>query len=144
MLKCQKCEAVYEEPVYHYEDDTGYGYYTCPECGYDEYDEVAECVCCGEFFEVDDLWSGFCDGCLEKEADYCNAVDFGMYVAKQSQGINDFYLYVIGEENVNHMLSLAMHNKRSPDYLEEDAKNYCLEDRSSFADWLLKNGGYEK
>ena len=60
MLKCKKCESVFDEDTIVCKtvglgDDymgAGQSYireYYCPDCGYDEFEDGYECMECGEF-----------------------------------------------------------------------------------------------
>lgn len=67
MLKCCRCESILKENdiLLKYDKDTGY-YSECPECGYDDFEDVIQCEECGEWFESYMLEEDMCDNCRER------------------------------------------------------------------------------
>lgn len=60
---CEKCGAKFDEPFREH-DDIG-GWDSCPDCGNPDFEEAAQCVCCGEDFAFGSLIGGkLCKMCL--------------------------------------------------------------------------------
>lgn len=61
MLKCGFCESAFAE-----ENIVKCGLEKkCPHCGYDDFDEAAQCEICGKYFFYDELTCGVCEECKD-------------------------------------------------------------------------------
>ena len=95
MLYCANCGEVFEE-LYHYtmpltKDD----FYGCPRCGaVGGFREISNCSGCGEVFDEEDLYSGFCEDCLRKFCTYDMALDF----LKSADLLGKFFCWLLNDQ----------------------------------------------
>ena len=113
-------QTVYEE---YYDDSCSCGGY---------FDEAEECACCGEYMSGDNYI--ICEACLEKEAMYENAKEYGDE-NKEEVEINGFYANAFSADKIEEILDRELKNSSSA---KEAAKRYCHEDTGCFADFLEK------
>ena len=151
MYICNRCGNLCEDDeLPTYEEDfgfeTGVGWKamkqtfvdTCS-CGGD-FVEARECALCGEYFDKEEGWR-VCKHCLEEGATYENALAVGEE-NKDSVKINGFLANVFTESQIEEILQreLDQARKLTPTDINEQAKQYCLDDSDYFGDWLEKNG----
>lgn len=81
MYLCENCATLFDEPK-HFKESHGFEHPPfeewdgCPCCGESGYVTVENCNGCGEIFQQDELYDGFCIGCLCDRLDYQTALDF--------------------------------------------------------------------
>lgn len=147
MYVCNRCGELCEEddlPTYT-EDfgyDTGVGWRSCPQtfvdncsCG-GEFVEADKCCVCDEYFYDEDN-NGACDFCLNENATYENALLIGDE-NKDTIELNGYLLHSFTKEQIEEILKRELEQARKLDKakIDKEAKDYCHEDKSWFAEWL--------
>lgn len=102
---------------------------TCPICG-NEFNE--------EYFE-----NAACDSCLFKAATYENALSWGAEEEYEIE-INGFLAYSFTVKEVEEILQRELEEKGN--VFVQSARNslafdFCTDDKSAFADWLVEQKG---
>lgn len=151
MYICDNCGCTCDDddlPIYEedYGFETGIGFKSMKQtfvdncsCG-GNFVEAQECEMCGEYFAEDDLEGGVCKECLEQNATFDNAIELGDE-NKDTVEINGFYASAFTLSEIEEILKreLVEAKKLAPDKINTDAKNYCLDDKSYFGEWLSKD-----
>lgn len=150
MYICNRCGNLCcdcDLPTYteDYGFETGVGWRSCPQtfvdscsCGGD-FVEASRCKLCDEYFD-DEHYNGICDVCLDENATYENALLIGEENADTIE-INSFLLNSFTKEQIEEILKRELEQARKIDKakIDKDAKEYCLDDKGWFAEWLDKN-----
>lgn len=117
----------------------------CPLCDNDEFDDVAQCDDCGEWFEPNELYGGagdlYCESCLEKKADRETAFHIGR---DNPTEINGFFEQFFTAEEIEAILLAALEERKTGEQITTEATAYCMADPHYFADWLIHHGEEEQ
>lgn len=137
-FKCLWCGRVYSIDEAGTEDQgEGYIALTCPDCGNDEYEEVEQCVDCGEWFDPADLYgpSGECrcEDCLERAADIETALEYG---EENPMEINGFFEQFFSPVQIEEILYEKVAQLYTDEVQKVEAISFCKNDIYDFADWL--------
>lgn len=150
MYICDRCGDLCEEddlPTYT-EDfgyDTGVGWRSCLQtfvdncsCG-GEYVEATKCCICDEYFYDEDGY-GACENCLSENATFENALLIGEEETDAVE-INGFLSRSFTREQIEEILKRELEQARNlhNTIIDKDAKGYCLEDASWFAEWVKEH-----
>lgn len=150
MYICNRCGELCEDdelPTYT-EDfgyDTGVGWYSCPQtfvdncsCG-GEFVEATKCRVCDEYFCDDDCY-GVCEHCLNENANFENALLVGEECVEEIE-INGFLSHSFTKDQIEEILKRELEQARKlcKAKIDKEAKDYCLEDTSWFAEWIDKH-----
>lgn len=111
--------------------------YDCDVCGKGEYVEAKKCKVCGVLFNDEDR-IGVCEGCLEDEETFENAVKYGARNT-ESVEINGFLASLFSHAKINDILEQYA-EQHFTDHCQEIV-HYCEEDKHSFADWVVEGSG---
>lgn len=115
----------------------GHDYYervtnTCPHCN-GEFLDAVECKICGSLHRADeDGWFGYCEECLDKEANFDIATDIGRD-NKESVMVNGLITHMFSAEEIEAILLDYAKNHQDR---ERNGKTYCLDDTICFTDYL--------
>ena len=111
--------------------------YDCDVCGKGEYVEAKECKVCGVWFN-DEEHIGVCEGCLEDEETFENAVKLGRENTEIIE-INGFLASLFSVEKINDILEQYA-EQHFTDHCSEIV-HYCEEDKHYFADCVSEGFG---
>lgn len=104
----------------------------CPHCN-GEFVDAVECKICGSYHEADRLhWYGYCNECLEKEANFEMATEIGRD-NKESVEVNGLITHMFNTEEIETILLDYAKNHQNR---ERNGKTYCLDDTICFTEYL--------
>lgn len=149
---CDSCgDVVDEDDLPTYEEDfgfdTGVGWKSMTQtftdncaCG-GNFVEGKKCSLCDEYYDPDKLEGGVCEYCLEQEATLENAIRFGDD-NQEEIAINGYLARSFTNTQIEEILTkhLVEAQKITPAKINQEAKDYCLDDKSCFGEWLEENG----
>ena len=133
--RCNTCGHVFDRPTVCLGDRYQPDCYECPSCHGDDYEPVFECSRCGELFNEEDLYYGICEGCLRELAkDKELAFAYG-----EKNKCGEFYGTGGGE--LNGLIAFSWdatdaNNELFKSITEQDAVEYCMEDKYQFASFV--------
>lgn len=149
---CDSCgNVVDEDDLPTYEEDFGFdtsvgwksmkqSFVDSCSCG-GNFVEGEKCYQCQEYFDPDKLEGGVCENCLEQEATFDNAIKLGdenqEEIAINGYLASSFTTTQIEEVLTKHLIEAQ---KITPAKINKEAKDYCLDDKSCFGEWLERNG----
>ena len=145
MYICEKCHNTFEEPkeLKNMGGDIGESDYCCPWCGYtEEFSEVIECAICGEIVRESETEECVCEKCLNKYAGRKHAFQLGDK-NKDFVFLNGFVVSFFDEKEVEQILREVLVHRYWESDIDEKGKEYCLDDKWEFANYLKKEGVYE-
>ena len=133
MYICMHCGNTFDEPVKHYEHDTGYWDEECPICGSEDFEEAAECSECGRVHAVDALIDGLCAECIEKKSDDIpTAYQYGES-RTQTVELNGILASAFTKVQIENLLLQVL---TMTDTTSREAKRFCKDDIYDFAQFL--------
>ena len=109
----------------------------CPICENDEYEEVEQCVDCGEWFDPADLYGSSdecrCEDCLERAAGIETALEYG---EENPMEINGFFEQFFSPVQIAEILYEKVAQLYPDEVQRVEAISFCKNDMCDFADWL--------
>lgn len=133
MFECKNCGLMFEEADCSLTSggDIGEPWAVCPHCGDDDYIEIEQCSCCGDWIDVDDLKAGLCENCFEKKAS-----NEGLVVAYGEKNpivvqVNALYAVAFSDRDINDILQKAF-QELPKNKQRECMGNLCLDDVTAF------------
>lgn len=136
-LGCGHVYASYDAKRRRYSDGTVDR--LCPICDNDEYEEVEQCVDCGEWFDPAELYGSFgecrCEDCLERAVDIDTALEYGEETPME---INGLFEYIFTPEQIKQILLDKIDGMYNENEKLCRAREYCMSDIDGFADFISK------
>lgn len=135
MYKCFHCGFEFPDPKKVYDHGTGGCDYECPNCESADIEEVAECAECGAMKCKDSLLNGLCEDCISIAAE--DARTAFLYGADRTDCVelNGLLAWVLTRNQIEAIITNYLMNNGD---LFADAKEYCLDDKDDFSEWLAE------
>ena len=136
MYKCMHCGHEFDEPHKDYDRGTGYTDCECPNCGSEDFEEVAECKLCGSYHVEDEMAHGVCKTCIGKMITLDRAYEYGAE-RKTAVELNGLLAYAFSTTEIENILFSIL--RLEGYHGKQDAEDYCTDDITDFADWVVEN-----
>ncbi len=65
---CRKCKSHWDLSEAQFVEDDCTGFQVCPFCGSDDIADAVKCPECGGWYDVDDTYHDYCEGCIKEFA----------------------------------------------------------------------------
>lgn len=134
----QTCDRENLKHDYFNGGDMGESHWSCPYCGSDNIEDVAECVRCGKILPLDEVYgyegNQICDDCIEEVADVRTVIEYGNARRVDDININGLFACVFDEDEINEIL-LSEFMKLSETKQKSYIRDFMWADKSDFADW---------
>lgn len=137
IYKCNECDSVFSVPDKirhrHNELDGGYWYETfevCPICRGDDFEEVHQCLVCGEVIDSKDH---LCNKCETELTDEETIIEFGADEPCEIK-LNSLITYHYTTEEINNIL--LDHLKSEHDY-QDKLEDFVLDTHDEFVEFVM-------
>ena len=142
MYKCENCRHVtYAPMIANFEDGAALA---CPHCGDTDLTPGDRCQECGQFYEAEDLFGGWCLDCLREQIDYPTGLSYLLdweYLRTFLETVDGDYARTADQHAL--LMAFLIHETEDRNYGRETfleaLRDYIMDDPVSvrdFADWL--------
>ena len=127
MLKCGKCDCVFDE-------FSCIGGIKCPECGNQHnIAPLEKCAICREYHST--CINGICKDCYESSATIETALGMGDVYSEPVE-LNGFLVSYFGKDRIEEILKKALVS--DPKDVKDKARHYCVDDVYQLTDYLAE------